>query len=158
MGSNHRAFRTRFTVRRNRPLCHSPMVSVTGFEPAVSWSQAKRFSKLSYTLKFSKSPRQSRTARWPIKTGIRNLPAIVDLSSRRLKWCRYCDLNTEPIAYRAIALPAELYLQWLDRKDSNFRLTGSKPVAFPLGYCPIMALPEGLEPSTNRLTAECSAD
>lgn len=27
-----------------------PMVSVTGFEPVVSWSQATRFTKLSYTL------------------------------------------------------------------------------------------------------------
>ena len=26
------------------------MVSVTGFEPVVSWSQATRFTKLSYTL------------------------------------------------------------------------------------------------------------
>ena len=28
-----------------------PMVSVTGFEPVVSWSLATRFAKLSYTLK-----------------------------------------------------------------------------------------------------------
>ena len=29
----------------------SVMVSVTGFEPVLSWSQATRFAKLSYTLK-----------------------------------------------------------------------------------------------------------
>ena len=30
---------------------------------------------------------------------------------------------------------------WLGRKDSNLRVTGSKPVALPLGYVPIWRMP-----------------
>lgn len=39
------------------PLNQRGMVSVAGFEPALSWSQATRFAKLSYTLRMAASER-----------------------------------------------------------------------------------------------------
>ena len=75
------------------------------------------------------------------------------------KWWRLTDSNRWPSACKADALPTELNLQkwWLVR-DSNPWMHAWKACELTVSPTSHMALEVGLEPTTDRLTADCSTN
>lgn len=102
---------------------------------------------------------------------------------KNLNWCRLQESNPQPTDYKSVALPIVLSRHGLNERIWTFdrlipnqelsqtelhpengwdawirtkEMPDSESGALPLGYIPIMADSEGLEPSTKRLTAVCS--
>lgn len=59
-------------------------------------------------------------------SGVHNGIRTCGLSCRRRPLC--------PLSY------VDCFLLWLGQRDSNSRMTGSEPVALPLGYIPIWCI------------------
>ena len=66
------------------------------------------------------------------------------------------DSNSRPIAWKAIALPTELLPQWSEKRDSNSRPQPWQGCALPTELLSLIASPQGFEPWTYWLTANCS--
>jgi hypothetical protein len=102
----------------------SKMVGKTGFEPATSWSQTKRTTKLCYFPK-NGAPGRSRTHNLLIRS---QTIYPIDLQAHSLyffnkKWWLRLESNQRHKDFQSFALPTELRSQkkWRSRRDSNSR-------------------------------------